>query len=80
MPPALHQWTGSQSDDRDRLTLQPPIYCGDERMLVNAHVFGINAYAVPVWHLHRETDGGMFDRYAESFEAVSALSRQAVKE
>ncbi|MGC4957944.1 helix-turn-helix domain-containing protein [Actinomadura citrea] len=61
-------------------TLYNSIYRGDDQMLVNTHVFGLNAYAAPVWHLRREPEGGVFDLYAESFEAVWALSRQAVKE
>src|SRR5690606_526868 len=31
VPPALPQRTGSQSDDRARLTLRPPLSCGDEQ-------------------------------------------------
>ena len=46
------------------------IFAGDERMIVNAHRFGINAYATPVLHLHRAAEGGLFDGYAESFENV----------
>ncbi|GAA4223605.1 DUF5919 domain-containing protein [Actinomadura meridiana] len=61
-------------------TLCNSIYRGDDQMLVNAHVFGMNAFGAPVWHLRRESDGGVFDRYAESFEAVWALSHRAVKE
>ncbi|MFG6300772.1 XRE family transcriptional regulator, partial [Streptomyces rochei] len=33
-------------------------------------VWGVNAYAAPVWHLRRHEAGGMFDTYAESFDAV----------
>ncbi|WP_207400986.1 hypothetical protein [Actinomadura roseirufa] len=61
-------------------TLYNSIYRGDDRMLVNAHVFGMNAYGAPLWHLRRESEGGVFDRYAESFGAVWALSRRAIKE
>lgn len=39
-------------------------------MLVNSHVWGVNAYGSPVWHLRRVEDGGMFDTYAASFDAV----------
>ncbi|MBO2451419.1 transcriptional regulator [Actinomadura barringtoniae] len=49
-------------------TLYNSIYRGDDQMLVNAHVFGMNAYGAPLWHLRRETEGGVFDGYAESFE------------
>jgi hypothetical protein len=61
-------------------TLYNSIYRGDDQMLVNAHLFGMNAYGAPLWHLRRETEGGVFDGYAESFEAVWALSRPATKE
>ncbi|MDT0309273.1 helix-turn-helix transcriptional regulator [Streptomyces sp. DSM 44917] len=50
-------------------TLYNSIYRADDQMLVNAHVWGVNAYGAPVWHLRRR-DGGIFDRYAESFDAV----------
>ena len=30
----------------------------------------VNAFGAPVWHLRRVADGGMFDGYAESFDAV----------
>ncbi|GGW99730.1 XRE family transcriptional regulator [Streptomyces noursei] len=51
-------------------TLYNSIYRADDQMLVNAHMWGVNAYRAPVWHLHRHDDGGMFDGYAESFHAV----------
>ncbi|MEU2116041.1 XRE family transcriptional regulator [Streptomyces sp. NPDC016459] len=53
-------------------TLYNSIYRGDDQCLVNAHVWGANAYAAPVWHLRRSGDGGMFDTYAASFDAVWA--------
>ncbi|GES16955.1 NUDIX domain-containing protein [Acrocarpospora macrocephala] len=39
-------------------------------MIVNAHVFGMNAYGTPVYHLRRTGEGGLFDAYAQSFQAV----------
>lgn len=51
-------------------TLYNSIYRADDHVLVNAHVFGVNAYGAPVWHLRRQSEGGMFDTYAESFSAV----------
>jgi len=51
-------------------TLYNSLYRADDQMLVNAHVWGVNAYGAPVWHLRRNTEGGMFDTYAESFGAV----------
>lgn len=44
-------------------------------MLVNAHVGAANAYGAPVWHLRRHGDGGMFDAYAGSFDAVWETAR-----
>jgi len=44
-------------------------------MIVNAHRYGINAYATPVLHLRRAAEGGLFDGYADSFEQVRRLSR-----
>lgn len=54
----------------DGTTLYNSLYRSDDQVLVNSHLLGINAYAAPVWHLRRATDGGMFDTYAESFDAV----------
>jgi transcriptional regulator with XRE-family HTH domain len=51
-------------------TLYNSIYRADDQMLVNAHLWGVNAYGAPVWHLRRNDDGGMFDSYADSFNAV----------
>ncbi|GAA4976313.1 hypothetical protein GCM10023257_11660 [Streptomyces hyderabadensis] len=51
-------------------TLYNSLYRSDDQQLVNAHVGGVNAYAAPVWHLRRHETGGMFDTYAESFDAV----------
>jgi transcriptional regulator with XRE-family HTH domain len=51
-------------------TLYNSLYRADEQMLVNAHVWGMNAYGTPVWHLRRNNNGGMFDTYAGSFHAV----------
>lgn len=51
-------------------TLYNSLYRADDQVLVNAHVWGVNAYKAPVWHLRRNGDGGMFDTYADSFNAV----------
>ncbi|MEU1016094.1 XRE family transcriptional regulator [Streptomyces sp. NPDC005898] len=51
-------------------TLYNSLYRTDDQMLVNGHVWGVNAYAAPVWHLRRNEDGGMFDTYTASFDAV----------
>jgi hypothetical protein len=51
-------------------TLYNSIYRADDQALVNAHVWGVNAYGAPVWHLRRNGEGSMFDTYASSFDAV----------
>ncbi|MFF8729956.1 helix-turn-helix domain-containing protein [Streptomyces sp. NPDC015171] len=51
-------------------TLYNSIYRADDQALVNAHVWGVNAYGAPVWHLRRSESGGLFDTYASSFDAV----------
>lgn len=51
-------------------TLYNSLYRADDHVLVNAHVWGVTAYRAPVWHLRRSGEGGMFDTYAESFDAV----------
>nr|WP_298558347.1 helix-turn-helix transcriptional regulator [uncultured Streptomyces sp.] len=58
-------------------TLYNSLYRADDQLLVNAHVFGVNAYRAPVWRLRRNGDGGMFDTYADSFDAVWETARQA---
>ncbi|MGW1075736.1 helix-turn-helix domain-containing protein [Streptomyces sp. NPDC002537] len=56
-------------------TLYNSLYRADDQVLVNAHLWGANAYGAPVWHLRRNGDGGMFDAYAESFDAVWETAR-----
>ncbi|MFJ5553222.1 DUF5919 domain-containing protein [Streptomyces sp. NPDC093225] len=56
-------------------TLYNSLYRADGEVLVNAHVWGVNAYGAPVWHLRRHEAGGMFDTYAESFDAVWGTAR-----
>lgn len=51
-------------------TLYNSLYRADDQQLVNAHVWGVNAYTAPVWHLRRHQESGMFDTYADSFDAV----------
>ncbi|MFG2979236.1 helix-turn-helix domain-containing protein [Streptomyces sp. NPDC048331] len=57
-------------------TLYNSIYRADDQALVNAHVWGVNAYGAPVWHLRRHESGSMFDTYAESFDAVWATAQE----
>ncbi|MEU1544844.1 hypothetical protein [Nocardia sp. NPDC005745] len=56
-------------------TLYNSIFRADEEMLVNAHVWGVNAYGAPVWHLRRTLGGGLFDTYTDSFDAVWRSAR-----
>ncbi|WP_406508827.1 helix-turn-helix domain-containing protein [Streptomyces sp. NBC_00212] len=56
-------------------TLYNSLYRADDQVLVNAHVWGVNAYAAPVWHLRRSGGGGIFDTYAESFNAAWDTAR-----
>lgn len=56
------------------------LYRADDQLLVNAHVWGANAFASPVWHLRRSGDGGVFDTYAQSFDAVWATATPAQEE
>jgi hypothetical protein len=51
-------------------TLYNSIYRADDQMLVNAHIWGMNAYAAPVWHLRGIEGEGMFGGYVDSFEEV----------
>ncbi|MDQ0986054.1 XRE family transcriptional regulator [Streptomyces sp. V2I9] len=51
-------------------TLYNSLYRADDEILVNAHIWGVNAYAAPVWHLRSTGSGGMFGTYADSFETV----------
>lgn len=51
-------------------TLYNSIFRFDESMLINTHIYGRNAFDAPVLEIHRTVRGGLFDAYAESFEAV----------
>ncbi|WP_053042501.1 hypothetical protein [Streptomyces sp. KE1] len=57
-------------------TLYNSIFRADDQMLVNAHVWGVDAYGAPVWHLRRAESETMFNRYAESFDAVWSTARE----
>lgn len=51
-------------------TLYNSIYRADDEMLINGHVWGVNAFGAPVWHLRRGKSGTMVSTYRESFDAV----------
>lgn len=70
----LHGTPGVEVRTHDT-TLYNSIYRADDEMAVNAHVWGVNAYGAPVWHLRRTVDGGLFDTYIESFDAVWRTAR-----
>lgn len=61
-------------------TLYTSIYRADDQLLANAHVWGVNAYGAPVWHLRRNEAGGIFDTYAQSFEAVWTTAKPLPEE
>jgi transcriptional regulator with XRE-family HTH domain len=61
-------------------TLYNSLYRADDQMLINAHVWGVNAYGAPVWHLRRNGEGGMFDTYGQSFDAVWATAEPVQQE
>jgi hypothetical protein len=58
-------------------TLYNSIYRFDDVMLVNTHVWGLSAFGAPVVHLRRLVDGGLFNTYSLSFEAVWATAKPA---
>jgi hypothetical protein len=53
-------------------TLYNSLFRYDNTLLVNPHVYGQPASANPILHLQRAADGGWFDDYAQSFDAVWA--------
>ena len=55
-------------------TLYNSIYRADDEMLINAHVWGANAFSAPVWHIRRTPGAAMFPTYVKSFEDVWAQS------
>ncbi|MHA7959562.1 XRE family transcriptional regulator [Streptomyces sp. L500] len=61
-------------------TLYNSLYRADDQLLVNAHIWGANAFAAPVWHLRRNGGGGVFDTYAQSFDAVWATATPVQEE
>lgn len=56
-------------------TLYTSLFLYDENLLVNPHVWGRPASANPLLHLRQGTEGGWFDNYAQSFDAVWAGAR-----
>ncbi|GAA3489235.1 XRE family transcriptional regulator [Streptomyces cremeus] len=60
-------------------TLYNSLYRADDQALINAHVWGTNAYRAPVWHLRRNGTGGLFDTYADSFESVWQTGQEVTR-
>ena len=50
------------------------MYYADDEILINAHVWGANAFSAPVWHIRRTLGAAMFPTYVKSFEDVRAQS------
>ncbi|OLT26079.1 hypothetical protein BJF83_04215 [Nocardiopsis sp. CNR-923] len=59
----------------DYSSLYNSVYRADDEMYVNTHIYGVNAYGNPLFHLYRKTDSGLFDAYAESVDAVWRTAR-----
>ena len=53
-------------------TLYNSLYRADDEFLVNAHVWGVNAFGAPVWHIRQTEVGKLYPTYTESFDAVWA--------
>jgi hypothetical protein len=53
-----------------RTVLYNSIYCADDEMLVNAHVYGATAAHAPVLHLRQQGSGDLVSTYRDSFERV----------
>jgi transcriptional regulator with XRE-family HTH domain len=46
------------------------MYRGDDQLLVNTHIYGVNATDAPVWHLRKVAGGEIMSTYLDSFERV----------
>lgn len=51
-------------------TLYNSIYRADDELLVNAHVWGINAFQAPLWHMRHGPKDEAVATYRQSFDAV----------
>ena len=51
-------------------TLYNSIYRFDDQLLVNTHLWGVNAYEAPLLHLRRAQGGKLFDVYARNLEQI----------
>jgi len=53
-----------------RTTLYNSIYRFDDQLLINTHLWGVNAYEAPLLHLRRLQGGKLFDVYARNLEQI----------
>lgn len=53
---------------RHKATVYASIFRFDDQMLVNQHLFGTLSTASPLLHLCRETQGGLFDLFMDSYD------------
>lgn len=51
------------------------IYRADDDLMINSHVYGINAAHAPVLHLCRTASGDMASTYLDSFEHIWSDAR-----
>lgn len=55
-------------------TLYNSIYRFDDQLLVNTHLWGVNAYEAPLLHLRRVEGAKLFDVYARNLEQIWATA------
>ncbi len=53
-----------------RTILYNSIYCADDQLMVNTHIYGYPAGQAPVLHLRRVAGGDMVTTYLESFDGI----------
>ncbi|WTW99921.1 helix-turn-helix domain-containing protein [Streptomycetaceae bacterium NBC_01309] len=51
-------------------TLYNSIYRADDELLINGHVWGVNAFGAPMWHMRQGPRGEATAAYRQSFDAV----------
>lgn len=58
-------------------TLYNSIFCFDDEMIVNMHVYGLQGAHAPALHLRRLSAGDLFDTYSESFDTAWKTAKPA---
>lgn len=61
-----------------RTPMYNSIVRGDGEMFVTPHLYGTPGFMAPLLHLRRKGGQGLFDSFADHFEAVWTTSRKAV--